>query len=311
MSNEINISMKLQELFREPIEEGVYDPGIFKAIFLAGGPGSGKSYVGDKLLAGSGLKLVNTDNAFEMFITKKGLRKDMPDSEKDERDAERARAKEITTHQKQLWVDGRLGLIIDGTAKDLTKVEQVKDELEAYGYDTVMVFVNTSLVTALKRNQERYDREGGRKVPPAIVRQSHAEVQQNIMKYQQLFGNSNFFILDNSGGLEDPSRAKEFHNIWKELRIFINAMPRHSAAQKWIAQQKAKKKSSHVGRGTDPETDIDSDFDDRDISRDYDASERTSISSKIRAAGEFAKQATQARGKRGGSLTSPRYAMPD
>ena len=26
------------------LKEGVYDPGIFKAIFTAGGPGSGKSY---------------------------------------------------------------------------------------------------------------------------------------------------------------------------------------------------------------------------------------------------------------------------
>jgi hypothetical protein len=31
--------MKLNDI----IVEGVYDPGIFKAIFLAGGPGSGKS----------------------------------------------------------------------------------------------------------------------------------------------------------------------------------------------------------------------------------------------------------------------------
>ncbi len=27
------------------LQEGVYDPNIFKAFFLAGGPGSGKSYV--------------------------------------------------------------------------------------------------------------------------------------------------------------------------------------------------------------------------------------------------------------------------
>ena len=93
--------MKLQELFHktQPVHEGVYDPGIFKAIFLAGAPGSGKTYVGDKLLSGSGLKLVNTDKAFEMFITKKGLRKDMPDSEKTERDIERDRAKKITANQ--------------------------------------------------------------------------------------------------------------------------------------------------------------------------------------------------------------------
>ena len=34
-------------LNEEMLEEGVYDPGILKAVFTAGGPGSGKSYVAD------------------------------------------------------------------------------------------------------------------------------------------------------------------------------------------------------------------------------------------------------------------------
>ena len=37
------------------IKEGVYDPGIFKAYFLAGGPGSGKSFVTSSAFAGTGL----------------------------------------------------------------------------------------------------------------------------------------------------------------------------------------------------------------------------------------------------------------
>ena len=39
--------MKLGDLFNE----GVNDPGIFKAVFLAGGPGSGKSFVGSEIFA--------------------------------------------------------------------------------------------------------------------------------------------------------------------------------------------------------------------------------------------------------------------
>jgi hypothetical protein len=30
---------------KQEVTEGVNDPGIFKAVFLAGGPGSGKTYV--------------------------------------------------------------------------------------------------------------------------------------------------------------------------------------------------------------------------------------------------------------------------
>ena len=47
------------------LQEGLQDPNIFKAFFLAGGPGSGKSYVVRKTTGGTGLKVVNSDDAFE------------------------------------------------------------------------------------------------------------------------------------------------------------------------------------------------------------------------------------------------------
>ena len=59
-----------------PLEEGVNDPAIFKAVFLAGGPGSGKSFVvGKSALTSFGLKLVNSDNAFEQALKKAGMEK--------------------------------------------------------------------------------------------------------------------------------------------------------------------------------------------------------------------------------------------
>ena len=48
----------------QQIQEGLYDPNIFKAFFMAGGPGSGKSYVVKKSTGGTGLKIVNSDEAF-------------------------------------------------------------------------------------------------------------------------------------------------------------------------------------------------------------------------------------------------------
>ena len=59
--------------FKQVIQEGVYDPGIFKAFFLAGGPGSGKTYVTNRSTGGMGLKLVNSDTRFERYLTKAGL----------------------------------------------------------------------------------------------------------------------------------------------------------------------------------------------------------------------------------------------
>ena len=70
----------LQEV-REYINEGVYDPGIFKAFFLAGGPGSGKTFVTSSAFAGTGLKLVNSDIKFERDLRKANLSLKMPDEE--------------------------------------------------------------------------------------------------------------------------------------------------------------------------------------------------------------------------------------
>ena len=47
------------------LQEGVYDPNIFKAFFIAGGPGSGKSFVVRKTTGGLGMKVVNSDDIFE------------------------------------------------------------------------------------------------------------------------------------------------------------------------------------------------------------------------------------------------------
>ena len=66
---------------RQLLAEGVYDKGILKAVFMAGGPGSGKSYVAQELfgipkkvnLTISGLKTVNSDTEFEFLLKKYGF----------------------------------------------------------------------------------------------------------------------------------------------------------------------------------------------------------------------------------------------
>ena len=59
--------------FQSFVQEGVFDPGIFMAIFLAGGPGSGKSYVAGKTTGGLGLKLINSDDTLEKLLKKHNI----------------------------------------------------------------------------------------------------------------------------------------------------------------------------------------------------------------------------------------------
>ena len=214
-----------------PLHEGVYDQHIFKAFFLAGGPGSGKSYVVSRTTGGSGLKLVNSDDAFENLLRKAGLSLKMPSSEEEPRDVVRGRAKEITAKKKANYLEGRLGLIIDGTGREAEKILFQKRQLEELGYDTYMIFVNTSLDVALQRNAER-----SRSVPESIVTKSWKAVQHNIGKFNNMF-RKGFIIVDNNDAGEEV-----FDEVWKRVRGLLRKKVTNTRAQNWISMELAKKR---------------------------------------------------------------------
>tara|TARA_B000000557_G_scaffold255124_1_gene245954 strand:- start:84 stop:791 length:708 start_codon:yes stop_codon:yes gene_type:complete len=215
------------------VDEGVYDPHIFKAVFMAGGPGSGKSYVAEKLLGNTGLRQINSDKLYELLATKQDL--DLSDPEQifspGGQDA-RNRAKEITKRQQDTFLDGRLGLVIDGTGKDVSKTAKQKEDLQKLGYDCAMIFVNTSLEVALERNKQR-----PRVLKNEVVEKMWRQVQQNIMAFQQVFGNANFFVVDNSGGLEDPDRQENFRKVSGNIEKFLTKKPSLLPAKNWIKKQ--------------------------------------------------------------------------
>jgi len=218
--------------YEQFIKEGVYDPNIFKAVFMAGGPGSGKSHIAGKTTGGLGLKIINSDDAFERFLTKEGLSLKMPDSETLERDIERSRAKKVTASKKFLAVRGRLGIIIDGTGHKYDKIADQASMLQQLGYETSMVFVNTSLEVALHRNEQRT-----RSVKPTLVKKSWKDVQNNMGKFQQYFGPANFFIVDNNGFEEDMLEIST-----KQIRRAITKPVKNAIATAWIATEMKKKR---------------------------------------------------------------------
>ena len=223
----------------QQIQEGVYDPNIFNAIFLAGGPGSGKSYVVRKTTGGLGLKIVNSDDIYEKDLEKAGLDIGKPeDIFSDEGQAIRLRSKQKTKARQMGWVDGRLGIIIDGTGKDVAKISRQKTLLDQIGYETMMIFVNTSLETAQIRNKER-----ARTLPEKSVEQMWNNVQRNIGAFQSLFGSKNFIIVDNNDAGEDI-----FNKVFKRIRGLVVRKPTKRQAKQWIANELDKKKRAVGGR---------------------------------------------------------------
>ena len=214
----------------QELQEGLYDPNIFKAIFLAGGPGSGKSYVAGKSTGGTGLKMVNSDPAFEHLLKKAGLSLKMPPEEFERKEVVRAKAKAITKRQQEGFVEGRLGMIIDGTGKEVDKILYQKNMLDELGYDTYMIFVNTSIEVALKRNAER-----ARSLPESDVIKFWKAVQSNIGQFSNIFRGS-LIIVDNNDAGEDV-----LFGIYKRVKGLLRKKVTNTRAMEWKASELAKK----------------------------------------------------------------------
>ena len=217
--------------FRHYLNEGVYDPGIFKAFFLAGGPGSGKTFVTQSAFSGTGLKVVNSDAAFERGLKKANLSLKMPDEEEYFRNIIRQRAKTTAANILDTYVQGRLGLVIDATGRDLPLIQRQVSMLKNIGYDCYMVFVNTSLDVALERNKKR-----PRSIPEYIVTKSWEGVQANIGSFQRVFSPNKMLIVDNNRS-EKELVSNVLNQASKFIRSRLRTKPENGIALSWIKKE--------------------------------------------------------------------------
>ena len=146
----------------------------------------------------------------------------------------RSYTKALSKVRMKHYIKGRMGVIIDGTGHKFGKLKKRRKELMEYGYDTFMVFVNTSLEVAQQRNESR-----PRRLPANIVEKSWKEVQGNMAYFQGLFGNANFMIVDNNKHLSPEEAKKKFKMLVdKGIKEFIRRPIKNKQAKKWIEKQK-------------------------------------------------------------------------
>ena len=227
------------------LQEGLQDPNIFKAFFLAGGPGSGKSFVVRKTTGGTGLRIVNSDDLFEKYIKDAGFDMDMrtkkAEREAEKRDVMRKRAKDITKKRQKNYVAGRIGLIIDGTGKDYDKIAKQSIELRQIGYDTHMIFVNTSLDVALARNAERE-----RSVEDSIATKSWKEVQSNLGKFSQHF-KQNLIVVDNNDVKIDDGTL--FNSVLRQVKGLLKKKVTNPKALEWVKSEMERRGITRAPKG--------------------------------------------------------------
>jgi predicted kinase len=214
--------------FGQFLNEGVYDPHIFKAFFLAGGPGSGKSYVSRTLFNGTGMKMVNSDAFLTNTLRKVGQSLDLRNVEGGMLDVMRNKAKTQSGSLLKKHLANRLGIVVDGTGRDYDRLAREMADAKRVGYDCYMVFVDTTLDVALGRNRVRE-----RKVSEPVVIKNWKGVQANMDRFKRLFGNSNFVRVTNNKDNDNETNAK----IFKAVRGLIHKKPTSWQAKAWIQKE--------------------------------------------------------------------------
>ena len=157
------------------------------------------------------------------------MRTRQAEREEEERDKLRDRAKALTKKREKNYVEGRIGLIIDGTGKDYDKIAKQSIQLRQLGYDTHMIFVNTSLDVALERNAKRE-----RSVRNSVATNSWRAVQSNIGKFSQHF-RQNFVVVDNNDSSKTDSQV--FNDVFKQIRGLLKKKVTSPIAKQWVMQQ--------------------------------------------------------------------------
>jgi predicted kinase len=196
-----------------------------KVIFLAGGAGSGKSNVVNKLgLEEQGFKIVNQDISLEWLKKNHGLPENMNDLNKEQRSllgklGHQARG---IAKRKMMKFQGRGdGVIVDGTGASLKNMQKLAAEFEAKGYDVSMIFVETSLDVALDRNAARKERS----LLDIIVRKNHESVMNNKAEFKKLFGERFMEINTDNLSLEDQmptelvDKVNNFTTSYEKVRL--------------------------------------------------------------------------------------------
>jgi len=183
-----------------------------QAIFMAGPAGAGKSFIA-KSLPLSKFQVINVDDTYEELLKASGMgmkQKDFDPEQLSQAGKLMAQAQKTTKEKYAKALENLNDIIIDGTGAASKPLLKKKAELEALGYETMMVMIYVSPMTSLERNTNRE-----RSLMPGIVLRTWRDINSNIETYEQAFGD-NLIVINN-----DPKDAdKSFDSQEIKRRFF-------------------------------------------------------------------------------------------
>jgi len=184
-----------------------------QAIFLAGPAGAGKSFI-SKSLPLSKFHVINVDDTYEELLKASGMgmkQKDFDPEQLSQAGKLMATAQKATKEKYAKALANLNDIIIDGTGAASRPLLKKKAELEALGYETMMIMIYVSPMTSLERNVERE-----RSLMPSIVLRTWRDINNNIETYEQAFGD-NLIIINN-----DPENADKSFDPQEIKRRFFD-----------------------------------------------------------------------------------------
>jgi cytidyltransferase-like protein len=183
-----------------------YNRGLFRAIFVTGGPGSGKDIIIREAIAEAKVVELNSAQAFDYLMDKQKL------SEK-------------TSDYRREAIRNRGPLIINGPADDHTRILTIKEELEELGYSTTMVFVDTTNEASKERN-ERLTKTLAESIRYDKWKLAQTSKQAYIQNFQ------NFMEFNNSGTLEEIE--EDISDTYEKINTFIENKKFNEIAFSWL-----------------------------------------------------------------------------
>ena len=220
-----------------------------KAILLAGAPGAGKGHILDDLDL-SGLKILNLDKTISALSKTDGFTLDQKVADAGDRKKFMAAMIKATDKLKgnlkknikgdiTQTIENGESFILDGTSASKNQTTKLVNKLKEAGYEVMMLYVYTDLETSLKRNQERFEKSGGkdRSLQPGAVLSTWKSVTQNFEDYQDLFGD-NFVSVANTGNSET---MKDIENILKTYVDPFKVKDGRPKTDKELARSEAQK----------------------------------------------------------------------
>ena len=183
--------------------------GVFKAIFVTGGPGSGKDIIIRESIPEARAVELNSNQAYDYLADKQKL------SEK-------------TNDFRREAIRNRGPLIINGPADSIDKINHIKEELEDLGYSTMMVFVNTTNEVSQERNT---------KLSRMMVESIRYDKWSQAQKNKEIFAESfdNFMQIDNTGSLE--SIEEDITKTYLNINEFIENRMYGDISLSWLEKR--------------------------------------------------------------------------